>query len=474
MSAIEMKLFHSGAFHEGVGRRSVLRPFDGSEVGSVHLAGPEQIEAALASAAAAAPALRETPAHQRAAWLDGIRQGIAARRERFVELIVAEGGKPRRFAEGEVARCLTTFSFAAEEARRIGGEVLPFDAVPTGEGRLGIVRRFPVGPVTAITPFNFPLNLVAHKLAPALAAGCPVLLKPADETPLCAGLLAEIYAEVGVLPGALAVLPCEVKDAAPLTADERVRLLSFTGSATVGWMLKGLAGKKPALLELGGNAAVIVHEDADLEQAVERCAFGAFAHAGQVCISVQRIYVHAAVHDRFLEALVERTKALKCGDPSDPEVVVGPLRADRDADRILEWVRDAEAAGAVRHCGGEREGRVITPMVFTGVDPSARLSCEEVFGPVVVVHRYEDWEEALARVDDSPFGLQAGVFTRDVGRVMEAHRKLEVGAVIHDDVPTYRIDPMPYGGVKGSGLGREGLRYAIEAMTEPRLLVLRG
>lgn len=467
-------LFVGGEWIDTGAVRDVVYPWDGSIVGRVRLAPPERIEEAIASAARVAPELARTPAWKRAEWLDAIAAGVRQRRDELVDLIVHEGGKPRRFAEGEVARCIQTFTFGAVEARRMGGEVIGLDAVPAGEGRLGVVRRFPVGPVAAITPFNFPLNLVAHKLAPAIAAGCPIVLKPADETPLSSLVLAEIVADAGVPAGALSVVPCEVADAAPLVEDPRIRLLTFTGSARVGWDLKGRAGRKRVTLELGGNAAVIVCEDADLDLAVERSAYGAFAHAGQVCISVQRVYVHRSVAGDFVERLVARARDTATGDPGDEATIAGPLRADEDADRVMAWIDEARAAGATVRCGGERDGRLVTPAVITGADPALKVSCEEAFGPLVVVWPFAEMDEAFDRVNDSPYGLQAGIFTRDVANVLAAFERLEVGGVIHDDAPTFRVDHMPYGGVKASGLGREGLRYAIEDMSEPRLLVMRG
>ncbi|RMG21487.1 MAG: aldehyde dehydrogenase family protein [Deltaproteobacteria bacterium] len=467
------QLYVGGTWVPGSGEREVRSPWDDRIVGSVALAGAQEIEAALAAASNARPDLARSTAFERAAWLEAIARGIREREADFIDTLVAEGGKPVRFARGEVARAIETFTFAAAEVRTLAGEVLPLDAAKNGSGRIGIARRVPAGVVTAITPFNFPLNLVAHKMAPALAAGCPLVLKPPDETPLCSLMLAEIVSGLDVPAGGVNVVPCEVEDARPLVEDPRPAVLSFTGSAAVGWSLKAKAGRKRVLLELGGNAAAVVHSDADLELAAERCALGAFAHAGQVCISVQRIYVHAPVYERFVEALVARTQALGVGDPRDEETVVGPLRADRDVERVMAWMAQAEAAGGRRRCGGVRDGRVLTPSVWTDVPETQPLACDEVFGPVVVVYPYERFEEALRRVNASEYGLQAGVFTRDVGRLWHAFEALEVGGVIHDDAPTFRVDPMPYGGVKKSGLGREGLRYAIEAMSEIRLLVMR-
>ena len=453
--------------------RDVVYPWDASKVGTVALAGPESVERAIASAVHVADELARTPAWRRAAWLEGIVDGIRARRDELVDLIVHEGGKPRRFAEGEVARAIQTFTLGVEAARSLGGEVIPIDAVESGEGRIGITRRFPKGPVAAITPFNFPLNLVAHKVAPALAAGCPLVLKPADETPLSSLVLAEIAEQAGVPAGAFNVVPCEVEDAAPLTEDPRLKVLTFTGSARVGWQLKSRAGKKQVLLELGGNAAAIVHADADLDRAVERCTFGAFAHAGQVCISVQRLYVHRGIYEQFVDRLVAAAEDTPTGDPDDAATVCGPLRADIDADRLEQWITEAREAGATIRCGGTRNGRMIPPTVITGADPRLPISCQEAFGPVVVVYPYDDLDAALDEVNDSDYGLQAGIFTNDLAATFRAFERLEVGGVIHNDVPTFRVDHMPYGGVKDSGLGREGVRYALDDLTELRVLVLK-
>jgi acyl-CoA reductase-like NAD-dependent aldehyde dehydrogenase len=465
--------FIGGRAVEGETRIEIRAPWDGRVAGTVALAGPDQIQAAIASVAAAAPGLADTPAHRRAEWLEAIAGGIRRDRDALVRVLVAEAGKPVKLAQIEVDRAIDTFTFGAVEARRAGGEVIPLDAVAAGEGRIGMTRRFPVGPVAGISPFNFPLNLVAHKLAPALAAGCPLVLKPADQTPLTALRLARIAAEAGVPAGAFDVVPCDVADVGPLIEDERLRALSFTGSAKVGWSLKGRAGRKRVLLELGGNAAAIVHADADLDLAANRCAFGAFAYAGQSCISVQRVLVHERVHDAFVERLLAQTEEVKVGDPADPDVVVGPVRSDADADRLMGWIDEAQARGARALCGGTRQGRLIAPTVLVDVDPDLPIACDEAFGPVLVVDPYRDLEDAFRRVNRSRYGLQAGIFSRDIGVVMRAFAALEVGGVIHDDAPTFRVDHMPYGGVKASGLGREGVRWAMDEMTEVRILALR-
>ncbi len=454
--------------------REILSPWDGSVVGKVALAGSSEIDTSIASVSEAASSMAKAPAWQRAAWLEAIASGVGRHEQALIKTILAEAGKPLKLARLEVQRAKQTFSLAAEEARRLDGEVIPLDAVSAGEGRVGLVRRFPLGPIAAITPFNFPLNLVAHKVAPAIAAGCSILVKPADQTPLTALLLARILLEAGLPPGAMDVTPCEVADAMALVEDDRLRALSFTGSAKVGWELKAKAGRKRVLLELGGNAAAIVHHDANLDEAAKRCAAGAFAYAGQVCISVQRILVHASRGDEFMEKLLAESRALPVGDPSDPEVMVGPVRSDADAERIMTWIEEARSKGASVLMGGSRDSRVMAPTVLSEVDPSCSVWAEEVFGPVVAVATYDDEEDALNRVNDSTYGLQAGIFTRDIGLLTRAWNELEVGAIIHDDAPSFRVDHMPYGGVKGSGIGREGVRYAIEEMTEMRLLAMRG
>ncbi len=359
-----------------------------------------------------------------------------------------------------------------KEAKRIGGDVIPMDLAPGMDRHLSLLRRVPIGPVLGITPFNFPLNLVAHKVAPCLAAGNPMVLKPAPQTPLTALLLAEIVLEAGLPPGALSVVPCENAVAEQMVTDERFKVLSFTGSAAVGWMLKAKSGKKRVLLELGGNAGVIVEPDADVELAATRCAVGGYAYSGQTCISVQRVFVHESVHDRFVEQFVARVAALKAGDPADDATVIGPLIDEAAAKRVEQWIQEAAAQGARVLTGGKRAGSVVEATVLANVTPAMKVSCREVFGPVVTVSRYKDFAAALAALNDSDYGLQAGVFTRDINRIFRAYRELEVGAVLANEIPTFRAEHMPYGGVKDSGLGREGVRYAIEEMTEPKLLIL--
>jgi len=386
---------------------------------------------------------------------------------------MAEAGKPIRYAAAEVDRAIWTFTVASEETKRVAGELPPLDASPVGEGYLAMTARLPVGPVAAISPFNFPINLVAHKVAPAFAVGAPVVLKPPPQAPLTALRLGRIVQEAGAPPGLFNVVPCSVEVAAQLVTDDRMALLSFTGSARVGWTLKNQAGKKRVVLELGGNAAAIVHEDADVDDAATRLAVGAFAYAGQICISTQRIYIQDGVYDRFLSRFLAAVSQLPVGDPADPRTVVGPMIDQAAADRVESWVKEAVSHGATALLAGSRRDNVLSPVVLSGVDARMKVVCEEVFGPVVVVSRYRTWQEAIDQVNASPYGLQASVFTRGVDEVVRAWAGLDVGGVIVNDYPMFRVDQMPYGGAKESGLGREGVRYAMDSMTEPRLLVIR-
>ena len=449
-------------------------PWDGQLLAEVCVATPEDLDHALHAAWAARPTLAGMPRHRRAAILEAARDAILSDLPALAATLSAEAGKPVTLAEGEVRRTADTFTDAAFAARGLAGTPVPLDAAPGGEGRVALSERVPVGVLAAITPFNFPLNLVAHKLAPAIAAGCPVVLKPAPETPLSALRLAQILYDAGLPPEALSVLPLDVSDAGPLSTDPRVAALSFTGSAAVGWKLKAQAQRARVFLELGGNAGVYVHSDADLDLAASRIAWGGFAYAGQACISVQRVFVHAEVYDAFVPKLLrEVSEQITAGDPASRDTVVGPLIRRRDADRVRQWVREAVQAGATRLLGTDGEGQLVPPQILCDAPSSARVCREEVFGPVVVLQRVGSAQEALGAINDSPFGLQAGVFTEDVSLLLRAHRELEVGAVIHNDASTFRVDLMPYGGVKQSGLGREGPRYVVEELTEPRLLVLR-
>lgn len=464
--------FLDGAWHAEGERFEIRTPGDGSVVGATYRAGPEHLEAAIRAAVRAFGETRRMPAYERERILHHVSSGIRNQFEEFSRLVALEAGKPIRVARQEVERAVFTFQVAAEEAGRIGGEMLPLDRQASATGRWGLVRRFPLGPIGAITPFNFPLNLVAHKWAPAMAAGCTVVHKPAPQTPLTSLKLAALVAEAGWPAGALNVMEISHMNAGPLVTDERLKLLTFTGSGTVGWALKQRAAKKRVALELGGNAGAIIHSDADLAYAAERCAAGGFSYAGQSCISVQRIYVQRSVEEKFLAELLPRAKALKVGDVLDESTDVGPMISEEAAKRAESWLREAVSAGAQVLTGGKRRGAFLEPTVVGGTRREMRLSCEEVFAPVVLVEPYDEFDEALERVNDSRFGLQAGLFTNDVRRIFAAYDRLEVGGLVAGDIPSWRADHMPYGGVKESGVGREGLKYAIEEMTEPKLLVM--
>jgi acyl-CoA reductase-like NAD-dependent aldehyde dehydrogenase len=413
----------------------------------------------------------ESPGERQSEILSRVSQAIAADHAGFAALIAREAGKPLKAARAEVDRAVFTFQLAAEAVRITHDQHVDIPLPAGSPSRKGTIRRYPVGPVAAITPFNFPLNLVAHKLAPAIAARCPVVLKPAPQTPFSSLKLAKLIVDAGLPQGALSVLPLSNEDAAKLVADDRLNVLSFTGSAKVGWELKAKAGKKRVLLELGGNAAVIVNRDADVSVAAERCAVGGFSYSGQSCISVQRIFVQRDRYQEFVGQLVPKVKALKSGDPLEPDTDCGPLIRESDAIRIEEWISEATDDGAKLLCGGERKGSFIAPAVLTNTKPEHKVNGEEVFGPLVTVEPFSTLDEAIALVNVSRYGLQAGIFTADHGAIEQVFREVEVGGVIVNDVPTFRSDAMPYGGVKDSGLGREGVRYAMEEMSEIRILV---
>jgi acyl-CoA reductase-like NAD-dependent aldehyde dehydrogenase len=464
--------FVDGRWREDGDVVEIHAPYDNSLIARVVQGRREHAEAAIAASVKAFGTTRRLPAFERQRVLRQIAAFMMQRKEEFARTLAQEAGKPIKAARTEVERGIFTFNIAAEESTRIYGEYLPLDWQESTAGRWGIVRRFPLGPIAGITPFNFPVNLVAHKVAPAIAAGCSMVLKPAPQTPLCSLLLAECVQQAGWPDGGLNVLPLSNDDASLLVTDDRIRLISFTGSAPVGWDIKRRAGKKKVVLELGGNAPVIVHSDADLEYAAERCVTGGFGYAGQSCISVQRILVEHSVYGRFTDLFVDAVKKLKTGDPLDESTDVGPLIRNSDAVRTTSWIEDAVSAGARLLCGGRRTGQVVEPTVLTGTKPDMKVNCQEVFGPVVTVEPYKDFDQALRQANNSAYGMQAGVFTRDAKLLFQAYEELEVGGVIAGDVPSFRIDQMPYGGVKDSGLGREGLRYAIEEMTEPKLMVM--
>ena len=455
------------------GREYVITSiFDRSVVAVVYEATRDDVETAIEAAVQAFTVTRKMSSYQRANILRKIAEGIRQRREEFARTICQEAGKPIKTARLEVDRGIYTFEVAAEEASRIYGEYIPLDTLEATAGRWGLLRRFPLGPVFAITPFNFPLNLVAHKIAPAIAAGCPIILKPAPQTPVTALMLTEVIHETGLPEGALAVMPLSNDDAALLVTDERIKLLTFTGSAAVGWALKSKAGKKRVTLELGGNAGVIVHSDADLAYAAQRCVAGGFSYAGQTCISVQRILVEQSVFDSFTKLLLDDVHKLKVGDPSHDDTDIPPMIREQDAIRVTEWIDEAVQEGAKILTGGKRKGSTVEPTVLTDTTPQMRVNSAEIFAPVVTVERYDEFNDALFQLNNTSYGLQAGVFTHDALLINTAFETLEVGSVIAGDVPSFRVDQMPYGGVKDSGQGREGLRYSIEDMTERKLLVM--
>ena len=444
----------------------------GEPAGLTYQATPEQYEEAVEAAVAAFEVTRKLPAYERAAILRGISTGIAARREELGRLIALEAGKPIRDALVEVDRAVLTFRLGAEEAERIGGELMPLDLMASSKGRIGITRRFPVGPVAAISPFNFPLNLAAHKLAPAIAAGCSIVLKPPSKDPLTMLTVAEIVEEAGAPAGSVSILPMSRELGDRLVADDRFKVLTFTGSPAVGWDMKARAGKKRVVLELGGNAGAIVDRTANLDWAVRRITVGAFAYSGQVCISVQRVFVHDDVFDAFVERFTAAASALRLGDPLEPETDLGPMVDEKAALRTQAWVDEAVAMGGRVLLGGKANGTYFAPTVLADTPVEAKVCSLEAFAPLVVLFRFSDFADAVRRVNASQYGLQVGVFTNDLANAFAAFDELEVGGVILNDIPTYRIDHMPYGGVKDSGLGREGLRYAIEDMTEIRILVV--
>jgi glyceraldehyde-3-phosphate dehydrogenase (NADP+) len=462
-----------GALVPGSGTPApVTAPYDCRTVGYAAVATRPDVERAIDAAARAAPEAQALPSYRRAEILERIHAGAAARRSELAVLLALEAGKPIAQARYELDRMLFVFKDAAAEAMRIGGEVVPLDRMPHGTGRWGITRRFPLAPISGITPFNFPLLLAAHKIAPALACGATIVLKPPPQDPLSTLALAGIIAESGYPAGGVSVVNCSVPDAAPMLDDPRVRVVTFTGSARAGWQIRERAARKRVVLELGGNAGVIVEADADLDHAAARCATGGFSYAGQSCISVQRILVQRRVYPAFLERFLPRVRALKVGDPLDETTDLGSMIDQAAAERAESWVRQAVDRGATLAAGGTRKGAVLEPTVLLDTAPDMLVNCEEVFAPVVTVRPYDDLADALATVNDSPYGLQAGMFTRDVTTAWRAFETLEVGGVALNDISGFRVDHAPYGGVKGSGLGREGVKYAIEEMTELRLLML--
>ncbi len=465
-------LLVGGKWEESDTHIDVINPFNNKTVAKVCRAANSHAEKALSAAHKAGPIMAALPSHNKSRILQKTADLILGRKEDLARTITLENGKPINESRTEVDRAALTFRIASEEASRISGEFLGLDRNKYSEGRWGITRRFPCGPVLGITPFNFPLNLVSHKIAPAIAAGNPIILKPASKTPISALMLVEILVDAGIPEGALSVLPCDGKTAESMLGDQRIKVLSFTGSATVGWYLKKLAHDRKVILELGGNAGVIIDRECDLEYATGRCVAGAFSYAGQVCISVQRIYVHKDVYDRFLEMFIPKVSALKMGDPMDESNQLGPMIDEENLSRVETWVNEAKSAGAKIATGGKRNGNFYEPTIILDTAPQMKVSCMEVFAPVVTITKIDDFKHGLNSVNDSVYGLQAGVFTNGLKNAFAAFEGLDVGGVIINDVPAYRVDHMPYGGVKMSGFGREGVRYTIEEMTEIRLMAL--
>jgi glyceraldehyde-3-phosphate dehydrogenase (NADP+) len=466
------RLWIEGAWVAGEHQAEVRSPWDGRLIRRVAQASVAQADQALAAASGARERLQKQSTGKRREVLEGIVAGLRARAEEMAQSICHEAGKPITLARVEVRRAIEVFRLAAAELTRFGGSVVPVDMDPGTEGVEAEVRRFPAGVVVGIVPFNFPLNLGAHKVAPAMAVGAPIIVKPPPQAPGAQLMLAEITHQAGADPAAFQVVTCDNAVAERLATDSRVRVLSFTGSATVGWTLKQKAPGR-VLLELGGNAAALVAADADLDWAAERCVAAGFGYAGQVCIKVQRIFVEVQAHAAFLDKLLARTKQVPTGDPADERTVCGPVIDDRSAARITAWVDEAVAGGARVLLGNRREGRLLQPTVLADVPEESKAAREEIFGPVVAVWPVADWDAGLRGVNSGQYGLQAGVFTRDLRRVRQAFHRLEVGGVIVNDAPNLRSDNMPYGGVKGSGLGREGVRYAMDELTEERVLITR-
>jgi glyceraldehyde-3-phosphate dehydrogenase (NADP+) len=468
----EYPLLIDGRWQESPQVKDIHSPYDQAVVGKVHFATQAQVQEAIAAADRAFAVTRRLSSGERAAVLEKISQSLKDRKENFARSITLQAGKVIRDARTEVDRAVLTFDIASEEAKRLGGEMIPLDLIAPTAKRWGLVRRFPVGVVTAITPFNYPLNLVAHKVAPALASGNTVVLRPASQVPITAVLLGEIINETTFPRGGFNVIPAGYKESEILLTDDAVKKVTFTGSPAVGWEIKKKAYRKKVTLELGGNAAAIVEPDADLEFALPRLVTGSFAYSGQICISVQRIFLQEKIYDRFMADFIARTRELKMGDPLGEETDIGPMINLDAARQTEEWIGEAVERGARVSCGGKRQGSMCEPTILENVSPDLRIARLEAFAPVVVVSPYRDFAQALAAANDSIYGLQAGVFTNDLKKAFEAYETLDVGGVIVNDIPTFRIDHMPYGGVKQSGVGREGVRYAIEEMTELKLLAL--
>jgi acyl-CoA reductase-like NAD-dependent aldehyde dehydrogenase len=452
--------------------RLIRSPFDGEPVAEVGEAGAADLELAISKAHDAFESGQRPATYQRAEILERIARTLHDRSAELAQLITRESGKPLRYARAEVARSVLTFTLGAGESRRIGGEVLPIDQLPGTEGRLCLFERVPRGPIAAIAPFNFPINLVAHKVSPALAVGAPTVLKPAQQSPLTAHALGQWLIEQGMPGYLLSVLHMQPEVAEKLVTDERMAVLSFTGSDSLGFRLKSIAGKKSVLLELGGNAPCVIDQGVNLDAVVPRVAEACWANAGQVCIKAQRVFVHKSLFADFVDKFVKFSERVACGDPMREDTVVGPLIETRHVTRVLDWVREARSGGARLLLGGHSEGQVVYPTILTNTSESMRVCRDEVFGPVAVVESVDSFDDAISACNRSRFGLQAGVFTPDVGHALKAFRNLRYGGVLINDTPMLRVDNFPYGGMKDSGLGREGVRFAVEEFTEPKVLIL--
>lgn len=465
------KIFVGGEFKTTDQKLEVFNPYDNSLIATTFIAGKPELEEAIEAGLKVKDELKNMPSYKKYEILLQISNSLKAKKKELAELLSKEAGKPLRYALGEIDRAAQTFLIAAEESKRLPKEYISLDWTPAGEGKQGLVKHFPIGLVAGIAPFNFPLNLAVHKLAPAIAAGNPIILKPARSTPLSTLALAKIISETDLPKGAISILPMDRESGNQLVTDNRFKLLSFTGSPSVGWAMKSQAGKKKVLLELGGNAGVLVSGSADVEKSVIRCLIGGFAYSGQVCIHVQRIFVHEDIFEEFSQKFIEKTKLLKQGKPNDAETEISSMIDESNALRVEDWVNEAVENGAKILCGGKKEGTFFQPTVLTDTKPDMKVCALEVFGPVVSIEKYSDFEEAVDFINDSEYGLQAGIFTDSLDEMNYAYNTLEVGGVIINDVPTFRVDNMPYGGIKNSGLGREGVKYSIHEMMEPKLMV---
>ncbi len=468
----DYKLLINGLWEEGHIIKEFKSPYDQKVFAAIHFADKQQVQKAIQSAHNAFEKTKSLSSFERYEILIHISSEIKRRKEELAESITLSAGKTIASSRVETERAANTFQVAAEEARRQEGEIIPLDWSPQTKKRWGLIRRFPIGVVAGITPFNFPLNLVAHKIAPAIASGNPVIIRPASQVSITSLLLGKIISESGLPGGGINIVPCGYKEASPLLEDERVKKVTFTGSPEIGWALKKQAFKKKVTLELGGNAAVIIEPDSNLDFALSRTLLGAFSYSGQICISIQRIFLHENIYDRFMTDFVAATKKLKIGNPLDEDTDIGPMINIGAAQQIEEWINEAVQKGGHLVTGGQRNGALFEPTILEHIKPELRVSCQEAFAPVVIVSPYKDFEEALKGVNHSIYGLQAGVFTKDLQKAFHAYEILEVGGVIVNDIPTFRIDHMPYGGVKESGFGREGLKYAIEEMTELKLMAI--